>query len=122
MLMALDKAYPPELVELTFKLQLLAQLGYELQLDRCVVCGMSELVALAAERGGMVCLSDQGSASSLDGPTLELWQLLRGADQATLAELADAQLVATANLPIIDEVYDHRFGRHFDRQPMGATS
>jgi len=122
MLIALDQSYPPELVELAFKLQLLAQLGYELQLDHCVVCGSTELVALAPERGGMVCSADQGSAASLGSEKLELWRLVRQADAASLGELVDAGNVAAGSLPVLDEAYDHRFGRHFQRQPLGALA
>ena len=122
MLRVLDSYGPPELVELTFKLQLLAQLGYALQLDHCVVCGNSELAALVPERGGMVCSAHLGAGTGADGSELELWRLLRGADATTLSELADAQPVAAASLAQIDEVYDHRFGRHFTRQPIGASA
>lgn len=113
-LTALERRGVSRTLELFFKLQLLAQLGYRPQLELCGGCGR-ELAEgyLSPEQGGLLCRDCLvGSEVAIAANGLALWRQIY---QATGVPLAAAELetAALATLPICDTFYEYIFGRTF---------
>lgn len=103
-------------LELFFKLRLLGDLGYELQLESCVHCGRAlEQIYPSPEHGGMLCgqclTPEQAAVSAND---LGLWRRLQ--QHGLEATAPGDNDLALASLPICDTFYEYIFGRSFQLQ------
>jgi DNA repair protein RecO (recombination protein O) len=114
------------LPELWFKLRLLSHLGYRPELTACIICGRHDDrtdYSFDPARGGLVCSSDaDASARPMTHPAIKLWRLLSDYPYGTIAQIADAPMLATATLPTCDEFYEHHLGRAFHPTFIGEPS
>jgi DNA repair protein RecO len=114
---ALHEGSPDTVLELWFKLRLLATLGYSPGLDGCVICaasGSGYQYAFNVELGGIVdtgCRSP--GALPMSQPAIKLWRLLLTRPLALARQMDDMQQYATEGLDICNQFYDYTFGRRF---------
>ncbi|MBW4061875.1 DNA repair protein RecO [Candidatus Saccharibacteria bacterium] len=113
------------LVELWFKLRLLAISGLQPSLDQCLVCGRSDADSrywFEAERGGLTCDDDRGAvASPMSQPAIKLWRLLFNYPYATIARIGGASEMAASSLADCDDFYDAHGGHSVRSGTLGAT-
>jgi DNA repair protein RecO (recombination protein O) len=112
------------LVELYFKLRLLAELGYAPGLEACAVCHRTagEQYFFSPERGGIVdaaCRQSLGTAMTQN--QIKLWRLALRHPLSALRGVGGATDEARASLPIADQFYDHTFGLRFQTGRMLKT-
>ncbi len=100
-------------LELFYKLKLLAQLGYQLQLDHCSVCAGKLAPPFASPRhGGMVCHEHRDYEDvELSANQLGLWRRIQGSDLNAL--VASDETLALETLDQCDTFYEYIFGRRF---------
>ncbi len=104
-------------LELLFKLQLLATLGYRPQLDGCTIChsrSADQAYYLSAQVGGIVdagCRPVDSNAMSLS--QIKLWRLILTQPLSKIQQLTGAMEAAVASLPLCDDFYDYTFGKRF---------
>jgi DNA repair protein RecO (recombination protein O) len=113
----LDDGAPGPLLELWFKLQLLARLGYQPELSGCQVCGTSDAglsYYFSAERGGIVDTAcREAGDQAMPHATVKLWRLLTTQPYVRVAGVGEAEAIASTSLPQCDEFYNYHLGRAF---------
>lgn len=120
----LHKAYaglasgPPDAtLELWFKLRLLACLGYRPELGRCMICGTTaddREYLFNVELGGIVDIGCSTPGNhSLSHDQIKLWRLMLTQPLPIVRNVAGADKLAIATLPICNEFYDYTFGKRF---------
>lgn len=105
------------LMELWFKLQLLAVLGYHPQLDSCVICGAGGekgQYSFNVELGGIVDAGCRGAgAVPMSHVAIKLWRILLSNPIARIRQVGGATEAAAEALDICNLFYDYTFGRRF---------
>ena len=102
------------LVELWFKLRLLAITGLRPDMDQCLVCGHREdgTYWFEAERGGLTCDDCRSAiATPMATAAIKLWRLLLDYPYATISRIGGAVPMAEASLGACDDFYDAHVGR-----------
>lgn len=114
---ALERNAPPLIVELGYKLRLLAALGHRPELDACVVCHQKEAAAeywFSPSLGGITDQSCREAGSvAMSQRAIKLWRLMQHNPLVQVAAVQGAALAAAESLPICDEFYEYTFGRKF---------
>lgn len=105
------------LVELYFKIRLLAGLGYRPNLDSCTVCDQPLAESdhwFSAELGGVVDdACRRTDAQVLNRRQIKLWRLVLCQSLDRLRRIDGAVVVAESSLAVCERFYDFLFGRHF---------
>lgn len=114
---ALHEGSPDALLELWFKLRLLATLGYTPDLDACVICGANgpeHEYAFHTELGGIVDMGCRSAgAYPMSQPAIKLWRLLLTRPLASARQAGEVEQYAVEGLAICNHFYDYTFGRRF---------
>ncbi len=108
---------PNTVLELWFKLQLLDRLGYRPELSGCIVCNITDAnraYFFNTELGGIV---DQGCSAqgnrALSHDQIKLWRLMLDRGLQDIRRVEQADVLASATLPVCNDFYDYTFGKRF---------
>jgi DNA repair protein RecO (recombination protein O) len=124
-LLALDGEADPRLLELGLKLRLLATLGYQPELNHCVICHRSDASSryyLSPERGGLVDETcGVAGGYRFDQKAIKLWRLAVTVPLVRLSEIDGASDLARDSLDLCDQFYEYHFGRRFNGGLIGVS-
>lgn len=114
----LDAGRTGALLELFFKLRLLAALGYAPELSACAVCrrpaNQDEEYFFNLGQGGIVDRACSGAGDSAFGARqIKLWRLILDWPVGRVGQIGDASGEAGTSLAVCDRFYDYIFGKRF---------
>lgn len=99
------------LSELTFKLNLLQELGYSP--DLYVDSSEASNLRFDIEHGKITSHNDTSLSLSIEEDSVKLWRLLLVRKVKDVARIKGVEEAATASLPVLDKFIEHQFGKRF---------
>lgn len=110
-LLSTEAGRPGALLELWYKLRLLAVLGYRPELH----ADDAKLQYRFVPEAGRLMPASQAAAGAypLSIEQIKLWRLALANDYDVVARIGHAEAAAASSMNVVDAMYDHIFGRRF---------